>query len=437
MPDVPVLRIDRSLRRSLRAFSEDRLRFLDDATALGPVAALRFGPSTVYVVSDAEVARQMLVTEAASWTRPPAMRLPVRMGVGENIFTLPDKAWALAQPVVAPAFRGRALASRLERLDEIVASQLSDVEVDQELDLELLMGRIALVAAAWILLGDRLGGDQAQELADHQRQVVGWVGRRLGALSSGTPFAVGPGVADMRTHRRALERYVDGVIDRAAPDDREETLLGRLRSARVAGRPYDRTAVRSHVMGLLLAGNETTAAALSWVLVHGAQYPDAWAKLRAQPQRADDFVTETLRLEPPAWGLTRTPTRGGVGMVTGGRTVPVRRPGVVTVYLRGIQRDVATWPDPLRFDPDRHRDEDREHARHLIPFGLGPRGCIGQHMALAELRAVAPALAAKGDVVVSGPVEEDAAFSLRPRGGLRGRFVVPAASARDVEAGGD
>ena len=92
MSSVPVLRIDRSLRRSLRAFSEDRLRFLDEATALGPVAGLRFGPSTVYVVSDAEVARQLLVTEAGSWTRPPAMRMPVRLGVGESIFTLPDKA---------------------------------------------------------------------------------------------------------------------------------------------------------------------------------------------------------------------------------------------------------------------------------------------------------------------------------------------------------
>ena len=82
MPDVPVVRIDRSFLKSLRAFSEDRLRFLDEAAALGPVAGLRFGPSTVFVVTDAEMARTMLVTEASSWARPPATRIPVRMGVG-------------------------------------------------------------------------------------------------------------------------------------------------------------------------------------------------------------------------------------------------------------------------------------------------------------------------------------------------------------------
>ncbi len=57
MARVPVVRIDRSLRRSLRAFDADRLHFLDEAAVLGPVAGLRFGPSTVYVVSDADVAR--------------------------------------------------------------------------------------------------------------------------------------------------------------------------------------------------------------------------------------------------------------------------------------------------------------------------------------------------------------------------------------------
>jgi len=101
--------------------------------------------------------------------------------------------------------------------------------------------------------------------------------------------------------------------------------------------------------------------------------------------------------------------------------VRVRRPGVVTVYLRGIQRNPRRWSEPLRFDPDRHAD--RDHDRQLIPFALGPRGCIGQHLALAELHAVVPALAGHGDVEVSGPVEESADFALRPRDGLRGRFV--------------
>src|SRR6478735_7647672 len=164
MPDLPVIRIDRSLRRSLRRFSEDRLRFLDEAAAAGPVARLRFGPTTIVVVSDVAIARRMLVTDGASWSRPPAMRSPVRLGVGENIFTQSDRAWSRVQPLVAPAFRSRALAAPLGRLDEIVADEVAAIPVGTELDLELVMGRIALVVAAWVFLGDRLDTDRAQEL---------------------------------------------------------------------------------------------------------------------------------------------------------------------------------------------------------------------------------------------------------------------------------
>ena len=136
------------------------------------------------------------------------------MGVGENLFTQSDREWARVQPQVAPAFRGRALAGPLERLDEIVASELAAVPVGVEIDLELVMGRIALVIAAWVFLGERLASSQAEELADHQREVVAWVGRRLGALSSATPIAFGPEVRAMRAHRLALEEYVDSVIER-------------------------------------------------------------------------------------------------------------------------------------------------------------------------------------------------------------------------------
>ena len=76
------------------------------------------------------------------------MRYPVRLGVGENIFTQSDRAWSWSQPIVAPAFRGRVLASRLEAIGDLVDGGASPaVALDEEMDLELLMGRLALVIA--------------------------------------------------------------------------------------------------------------------------------------------------------------------------------------------------------------------------------------------------------------------------------------------------
>ena len=200
-------------------------------------------------------------------------------------------------------------------------------------------------------------------------------------------------------------------------------MLGALLNARPAGKRLTRDELRGHVLGLLLAGNETTAAALAWALVHGAAEPDEWRKVADDPdRRALSFLTEALRLSPAVWGIPRTPNRAGVMLTSGDVTTRVRRGQLATVYLRGINRDAAVWPDPLRFDPARHAGAGPEQQRALLPFGLGPRGCIGQHLAMAEMRAVLPAVARHGAIAIDGSADADASFALRVRGGVRGRF---------------
>jgi cytochrome P450 len=429
MRSAPTVQIDRSIRRALTTFDADRLHWLDAAAALGPLAGLRFGPTTAWVLSDADAARVMLVTDGDSWTRPSTTRVPIRLGVGENLFTQTDKAWALLQPQIAPAFRKRALDARLAELDDLVDQEVASLPIDEPLDLGAAMGRIALIAAAWVLLGEHLARSRADELADHQRQIVNWVGHRLGRVTAAVPLALGAPGRAMRDHRRALEAYADEVVARAQQRDHAANdVLGALMAARPGGKPLAAGALRAHLLGLLLAGNETTAATLSWALVHGADNPIEWARLRTEPGRAQLFIDETLRITPAVWGFPRTPSRGGVALHTGDQPVRVRRGEIVTVYLRGANRRPEVWPDPLRFDPDRHLVANQPN-RALLPFGLGPRGCIGQHLAMAEMITALPLLARHGDIRVAGDITEDASFALRVAGGLHGRFVPPVSRA--------
>jgi pentalenene oxygenase len=422
---VPELKVHRSVTKALKLFDADRLRWLDEAAAAGPLTALRMGPVKVWVLTDPEAARTMLVTDSTSWTRPPATVVPIRMGVGENLFSQSETAWAALQPSAAPAFRKKAIDPRLAGIDEVIDDEVAAIPFDQRVDLELAMGRVALRAAAWVLLGEQLDRDRAEEIAHHQREVVRWVGVRLGQLTGFLPIAVGPGAREMKRHRAVLDGYADEVIARAqargVPDD---DVLGALLAARPAGKPLSADQLRGHVLGLFLAGNETTAAALSWAVVHGAHHPEEWAKVRDDPDRSTmPFLTESLRLTPAVWGIPRTPTKAGVTVTVDGITTRVRRGQVVTVYVRGINRDANRWTDPIRFDPSRHETAVKEQQRALLPFGLGPRGCIGQHLALAELSAVLSALARRGTFTIDGAPTEDASFALRVQGGLRGRFT--------------
>jgi cytochrome P450 len=421
---TPELTIDRSLTKALARFDERRLEWLDEAMAMGPLVALRMGPVKVWVVSDSEAARTMLVGDSDAWIRPPATLVPIRLAVGENLFTQSDKRWALVQPAVAPAFRRKALEARVGDIDAIVDDDIGAIAIGEPVDFTSLMERIAMRCAAWVLLGEELEAARADELSRHQRAAVHWLSVRLGRLTGFIPLALGAPGRAMKRHRSALDAYADEVIERASSRPPSNDVLGALMSARPGGKPLSHDALRGHVLGLFLAGNETTAAALTWAVAHGAANPVEWARVRAEPEtHVHAFLDESLRLKPAVWGIPRTPRRPGTMLSAPGASTRVRRGQVTTVYLRGINRDPRLWPDPLRFDPSRHDSNDRDARRALIPFGLGPRGCIGQHLAMAEMRAVLPALARRGDVVVDGDPIEDAEFALRVRGGLRGRFV--------------
>ena len=416
---VATVTVDRRMFRALRAFNAERLHYLDEAAAAGPLTRLRFGPVTSWVVSDAEIARDMLITHGANWERPPVAVIPIRLGIGENLFTQSDADWSLLAPSVAPAFRRRALDERLGSIAPIIAAGVGAIGYGRPVDVELYMGAIALQLAAWVLFGETLALERALEIANCQRNVVNWVGTRMGQLRAVVPIATGASARTMRANRGVLDAYADEVIAHAqVRTDPGDDTAGLLLAARPNGSPLGAKALREHVLGLLLAGNETTAAALAWACVNAAQNPSEWAKLRAEPTRARAYIDETLRLTPAVWAIPRRPTRRGVCI----GNQKISRNEVVSIYLRGINRNAQLWQDPLVFRPDRHYVRS-EADSSLIPFGLGSRGCIGQHLAIAEMISTLPVLAAHGNIAIDGDAEPDPSFALRIRGGLRARWM--------------
>src|SRR5262249_25551004 len=151
------------------------------------------------------------------------------------------------------------------------------------------------------------------------------------------------------------------------------------------------------VLSLLLAGRGTITAALGWTWFELGRNPEVERKLHAEvdevlpggraPGATDvdrlpytrAVWDEVLRVLPPSWVLRRKTARA---IQLGGQPIPEGSTVLVNVF--GIHRDGARYPDPVAFDPRRFADGREPAAFAYLPFGAGPRGCIGFHFATME-----------------------------------------------------
>jgi cytochrome P450 len=226
---------------------------------------------------------------------------------------------------------------------------------------------------------------------------------------------------------RIIAEHRDGI-------DRGDLLSALLQVRDEEGRTMDEKQLRDETITMLLAGHETTALALTWTWYLLSQNPDAMARLEAevdealdgQPPRVEDLdrlpytervVTEAMRIYPPAYSFGREALEDDEIL---GWPVPLGT--TLFIFPWVLHRDPRFFPDPLRFDPDRWTDEfQRRLPRHAyLPFGSGPRMCIGREFARMELILIVAAIAQRFRIewLAEHPTPTPS-ITLRPTGGLR------------------
>jgi cytochrome P450 len=230
-----------------------------------------------------------------------------------------------------------------------------------------------------------------------------------------------------------MNAVVDRIIRRRKDDFRDGgDLLSSMILARdeTTGLGMDDGQLRAQVMTLLLAGYETTANAMTWTWYLLSQNPAAGARLRDEvrsalgdrPPRYPDLeslpytrmvLNESLRLYPPAWMLGRLAL--GEDEIGGYYIAPG---STLAVCVYTLHRHPDFWDDPMSFDPERFTPE-RSAGRHrysYLPFGGGPRQCIGNGFGLLEASLVIAAISQRYELrLVPGvEVKPQALFVLRP-----------------------
>lgn len=205
-----------------------------------------------------------------------------------------------------------------------------------------------------------------------------WWFRMSGAIGKHLKLAQGA---------RELIRAI--IIERKKSDNRPDDLLTMLLEARYEDNHegMEEEQLIDECLILFVAGHETSANALSWMIYLLGKYPEECNRLYAadaeqQPVMIRNLVNETLRLYPPAWVVDRISLEDDE---VNGYALP--KDTVWIIYIRGMHRHPEFWKDPEKFWPDRWSDPSL-NKEAFMPFGAGPRLCIGEHFAMMEMQLI-------------------------------------------------
>jgi len=300
--------------------------------------------------------------------------------------------------------------------------------------------RVTLEIVGKTLFDAELGGD-ADEIGDALTDAMTEMMHAMVRLIPLPPSVPTPGNLRMRDAVRRLDDVVYRLIrDRRASGTDRGDLLGMLLATKHEddGSPLTDLEIRDQSMTLMLAGHETTANALSWTIYHLAKNPEARARVEQEIDAAvgkrrvttDDLknlpltlqaIKEAMRLHPPAYVIGRQATRD---VMLGGVKVPEGR--VVLLNIAGIHRRADIFDNPDSFDLDRLSVEREKKLPQLayMPFGAGPRVCIGNHFALMESHVMLATIMqhARIDLTNAGSeIDGEPLVTLRPKGGVHAR----------------
>lgn len=413
--------------------------FTEIFSKYGKYARIRLGPIKVLVIADNKTAHNILVRSPENFAKKNPAWQELKALLGDSILLAHDAQWKRKRKLYAPSFHPQAIENYcgiMQSLAHNYATSISDGCVrDMQKDFANLTANI--VSKCLFHKNPQTNPsnifDNLDEIADMLLE------QRLNPirLPKWLPTAKNLKIAhSIRAIEAIIYNYLDEEMRSNQPNDSLLSLL--VHSTDQYGKRLTRKELRDETLTLYLAGHETTALTLTWALYELTRHPQILQ--RAQSEVDDilqdeqfqfhhfpklsflkNIVNETLRLYPPASFIPRQ-TREK--FIIAGKTLPKKTNLLISVYA--MHRDPDYFEDPLSFRPTRwdNQLEKKLPKCQFLPFGAGPRICVGSAFAMVEAVAVLATLLQQFDLCqpyayTRHPIQR---ITLRLSGGLPIKF---------------
>jgi len=428
------------LRRFLFQFVRNPLSNLPRPVYEQPIVTHDNGRYVVAWVTEPALVEQVLLHANAQFPKTPLEKRVFGPTLGEGILTSEGASWRWQRRTTAPLFRPADLAGLVPAMTAAAEQQVARWRAGtpgsvRAVDKDMTQTTFHVISATMFAGSADREAAEILRAADAALATISW---EVAAAMLRLPDWVWyPGKFRRRRAARALRSAVATILARrrAAGLDGDD-LLARLALAQdpETGAPMSEKQLIDNLLTFLAAGHETTAKALTWTLYLLARAPEwqerVFAEVRAvagqgaiTAQQLDRLAAtrmvlkEAMRLYPPAPIMTRLAAQD---MQLG--DVAVKAGTLIIIPVFAVHRHRALWDDPDRFDPERFTPErEAKYPRtQFMPFGFGPRTCIGMSFAMMEALAILATLVQRARFEWDGvhAPEPISRVTLRPKGGM-------------------
>jgi cytochrome P450 len=435
---------------SIRPFQANAPQFLTRLTReYGPLVQFKLFNMPVYLVSDPDYIREVLVTNHKLFPKSDMGLQVMRRFLGIGLLTSEGAYHRKQRKLAQPAFHMQRIAGYADIMTDYTERHLATWQDGDGRDISEEMMALTMYIVSKTLFDADM---------DDMRGVADVVGKAIHILQQVTndefkiPFLLPTWLPTPNNRRRKAQRaLLYGTLERIIGERQqgnqvEDTgdLLSMLLLARdEEGQPLSKQQLRDEVVTLFAAGHETTANTLTWAWYLLSQHPAVEARLHEEVDRVlgrgangrlptlndlphlpytEMVVKETLRLYPPAWvlasrqAITDTEIDG----------YPIPKDSLIFISPYAVHRQPDYYPDPEKFEPERFAPaQEKALPRYAhIPFGAGPHVCIGNGFAMMEAQLLLATIAQRYRFTLMQPsVEMEPLVTLGVKGGLRMRVT--------------
>lgn len=408
------------------------------AERFGPVVQFPIPRATVVYLADPSDVRHLLQKNHTNYVKDTAQYSSLALVTGSGSLTSDGDTWLKMRRIVQPAFHTEMVGRVHSAVERSTTDLREQVKTNGELfvTLDELMLEMSLQVVGAALFGGQFGS-QGKTLVSAVSDALHVVVKRAQRPWRIPDWLPTPNTRRLTSSLQAIDAAVNELVQSHRDDGDTTSVLAMLLQARADGVISD-AQVRDEIVTLIVAGHETVAATLTWTWLLLAAHPMVMQAVREEvdvrPAEAwaDDeldglaftnaVVDECLRLYPPAWLISRR-SKGADQM--GAYQIPAGTIVITSPYA--LHRDPAVWANPLVFQPERFLGDAPDRSVYL-PFGAGPRLCIGREMARYEAPLIVASMVREFDIEVHprGPIGKDFGVTLRPDSPVPARIALRA-----------